>query len=152
MMRVIKVAFFSFIFSVLCNLGQMADLNTPVFAGEVIIVANQSVPDDELSELDIKNIFLGKRQVWSNDKKVVLAVLIKDKIHKEFTGTYLKKNYMQFNNYWKNMVFTGKARAPKRFENEEELVHYVETTEDAVGYVSSGVLTEKVKKITVKHD
>lgn len=130
-------------------LGSMTVLNTPILAEDIIIIVNKSVYNESLSVLDVKNIFLGKKKVWDNNEKIVLAVLKKDNTHKKFTRKYLKKNSTQFNNYWKNMVFTGKARAPRRFKDEEELRGFVAGTQDAIGYISSELYTKDVKKIIV---
>ena len=38
-----------------------------LFAGEVVLVANKNVPDNDLAKDEIKAIFLGNKTKWSDD-------------------------------------------------------------------------------------
>ncbi len=110
---------------------------TSVSFAEVIIICNNSVEDTSLSKKDVKNIFLGKKTKWSDNKKIHFVTLKDSKTHKLFLKKYIQKNSPQFRNYWREKVFTGKARAPKQFTTIDQMLKYVSETEGAIGYVDT---------------
>ncbi len=63
---------------------------------------------------------------------------------------YVGKSFDQFNNYWKQQVFTGNGQMPKAFDNVKDLVDYVSKTDGAVGYLSSDTPAADLKKLEVK--
>lgn len=120
------------------------------FAG-VIMVANTS--EAEMSASDVEKLFLGKTKKWSDGTNVDITTLKSGGAHEEFLTTYVKKQPMQFDNYWKQLVFTGQGKMPKSFGSEEEMLNYISSKKGAVGYVSdakAGSLPENVKQITIK--
>lgn len=122
-----------------------------VFADDLIVIGNRSVPESELSAKDIKNIFLGKKKVWGNGLKVEMAVLGDGEITDRFLKVYVKKNASTYKKYWKKQVFTGGGKPPATFAREKDLVEYVSNTKGAVGYVSSQSYTDSVKILSVMH-
>ncbi len=101
-----------------------------------LIIANNGVKDVKLLKGDVANIFLGKKTTFSDKSKIVFVTLAKSKTHEGFLKTCLNKTPSQFANYWKKQVFTGKAKAPKAFKTEKELVDFVAKTKGAIGYIS----------------
>lgn len=101
-----------------------------------LVISNNGVKDAKLLKDDVANIFLGKKSTFSDKSKIVFVTLAKGKTHENFLKTYLSKTPSQFANYWKKQVFTGKAKAPKAFKTEKELVDFVAKTKGAIGYIS----------------
>lgn len=120
-----------------------------VYAGDIVIIANNKVAESSLSGEDVKNIFLFKKKKWANGQTIDFVVLKDGAVHKAFLKGYAKKTPSQFKRYFKTLVFTGKGKPPKSFASEKELVGYVAATEGAIGYVSSGAKTGSVKTISV---
>lgn len=120
------------------------------FAGELIVVANKNVKDVQLSKDDIKAIFLGKKTEWSDSSKISFVVLKNKQDEEDFMKNYVGKSFDQFNNYWKQQVFTGNGQMPKAFDNVKDLVDYVSKTDGAVGYLSSDTPAADLKKLEVK--
>ncbi len=122
-----------------------------VYADGIIFVANASVPVDSLTHTEIKNIYMGKIKLWENGDKIILAYSSKESSQKLFLKKYLKKTPSQFVNYWRNLMFTGKASSiPKGITDEDELIKYIATQKGAIGYVSSVEQTDGIKTISVK--
>lgn len=122
--------------SILIFLGVfMFFVNTSV-AEEVLVVANKSVPTDALNPDDVKNIFLGNVTKWNNNDTITLVVSKNSDVHESFLKKFIKRNSSQFTNVWKQNLFTGKGRIPKKFDSTEELVEYISSTKGAIGYVS----------------
>lgn len=123
---------------------------TIMFAAEVIVIANKNVPDSQLTKEDVKAIFLGEKTKWSNDNKVTFVVLKTDADQEQFMKDYVGKTPSQFNNFWKQQVFTGKGKIPQSFDDPKALLDFVAKTDGAIAYISSDAANENVKKIEVK--
>ena len=111
--------------------------SSPLFANEVIVIANASVPADTLDENNIKNIFLGKSSKWENNDRITVVILEYSATHKAFLEKYIKRTPSQFANVWRQNMFTGKGKQPYKAESIEEVVNYVSNTQGAIGYASS---------------
>lgn len=120
-----------------------------LYAAELLIIANTSVPAESLSQDDIKNIYLGKILKWGNNDMVTLVISDKSEVHKSFLQKYVKRNASQFENLWRQNLFSGKGKAPVKVGSIDELVDYVSKTKGAVGYIYSGeTLPDSVKVIS----
>ena len=113
----------------------------------VIIIANYSIGNDEISVRELRDVFLGNRgQIMGVS---IQPVILNDpKIHDLFLHAYIGRQSAQFLMHWRNVVFTGRGRFPRSFENIEEVVEYVRRTEGAIGYIS-GPLPENGYKVLV---
>jgi len=121
-----------------------------LLAGEVIVIANKNVPDSQLTKDEVKAIFLGEKTKWSNDSKVSFVVLKTPEDQEKFMKDYVGKSPSQFNNFWKQQVFTGKGKMPEAFDDVKALLDYVAKTDGAIAYISSDAPVDNVKKVEVK--
>jgi ABC-type phosphate transport system substrate-binding protein len=103
----------------------------------VVVIAHTSVPVDMLSQKEVRRIFLGRKTTWENKTTIRFATLKQGTVHEAFLRRYVKKTPRQFNNYWKKLIFTGKARASPTFDTPEDLIQYVAKTQGALGYAPS---------------
>ncbi|WP_051283852.1 substrate-binding domain-containing protein [Desulforegula conservatrix] len=121
-----------------------------LLAGEIIVIANKNVPDSQLTKDEVKAIFLGEKTKWSNDSKVSFVVLKTPEDQEKFMKDYVGKSPSQFNNFWKQQVFTGKGKMPEAFDDVKALLDYVAKTDGAIAYISSDAPAGNVKKVEVK--
>ena len=119
-------------------------------AGEVMVIANPSVPAENLDPESIQNIFLGKTVQWKNNDMVTIVVSEKAAVHEMFLQKYIKRTNNQFNNVWRQNLFTGTGKQPVKVNSVEELVQYVAKTPGAIGYISSDVPLPKDVKVISK--
>ena len=117
---------------------------------ETTIIINESVPVDELSMNDVKQIFTGKKRSWENGDIIIPAVLTRGETHENFLTKFTQKSRMQFRTYWKKLVFTGKAQALNEFGSESDLVEFVAGTKGAIGYIDSDSPHKGVKVVKIK--
>ncbi|MFO7559209.1 MAG: substrate-binding domain-containing protein [Desulfobacterales bacterium] len=120
---------------------------TGAFA-DVAVIANKNIPENSLSNSEIKKISLGKIVKWPDNTPVHFVTLEGD-IHREFLKTYIKRSTSQYKNHWRKMIFTGKGCEPKCFKTEAELIQYVSQTDGAIGYIGQRTGTENVKVLEV---
>lgn len=65
------------------------------FAGEVVIIANKNVSESNLSVNEIKDIFLGEKTSWQDNKKINFVILKDSQVHQEFLEKYVDKTPIQ---------------------------------------------------------
>ena len=123
---------------------------TTALSADYAVIVNKSVPVNSLSRSEIQAIFLGEKTRWDDGKAIKLFVLGEGGAHRSFLEGVVEKSPSQFEIYWKKLVFTGKAAAPKAFDDESELVAAVARQAGAISYVSAGQSRSSVKTITVK--
>jgi ABC-type phosphate transport system substrate-binding protein len=120
-----------------------------VAAGGVTVIANKAFPAASISKADLKDVALGDKTAVGG-AAVTFVTLESGGAHEDFLKTFVEKSGLQFANYWKQMIFTGKGKPPKAFKSEAELVEFVAATKGAIGYVSAGADTSAVKVLSVQ--
>jgi ABC-type phosphate transport system substrate-binding protein len=120
-----------------------------VIAGDIVIICNKSVAESNLSKQDLKNIYLGKKTTWSDNKKIVFVTQDNSNVSDQFLSEYVNKSSAQFSSYWKEKIFTGQGTPPKSFASDKEMIQFVTQTEGAIGYVTAESL-DNVKKLTIE--
>jgi ABC-type phosphate transport system substrate-binding protein len=117
---------------------------------DMLIIANQTVPETSVTTKDLQEIFLGKQVQWK-DTTVIHPVTVKDqKLHSAFLKQYVNKSIAKWNAHWKRMVFTGNGTPPKQFATQQELLEYVAKTAGAIGYIDSETPVENITIIEVQ--
>lgn len=118
-------------------------------AGEVIIIASKDCKLDSISKSEVKRLFTGKlRSVKGHRVKPV--IFKKTAVHKDFLKSYAKRTSSQFDRAWTKLVFTGKAKMPQKFSDEEELMANIANDELLIGYVEKDKIDDRVKVLSVK--
>ena len=118
-------------------------------AEEIYVFANKSVPDNALSQAELKNIFLGKKVRWTDNQRVDCVMLKDSTCQESFLNQHIRKTSFQFNNYWKKQIFTGKGQPPQTFDSEQALVDYVSQTSGAIGFSCSRPSAAGVKVVSI---
>lgn len=113
---------------------------------EIVVVGNHSSPDI-IKKDDIKQIFLGNKTRWSKKQSIIFVLYNDKKICNIFLKEFVGKTYIQYKNYWKKLVFTGKGSMPKTSKNIEGIVDYVSKTKGAISFLPSNEVDTKELKI-----
>jgi ABC-type phosphate transport system substrate-binding protein len=116
----------------------------------MVIITHQNVADS-LKKEEIKEIFLGKKTRWKDNSTILFVVLTDDTVYPTFLKDYVSKTTLQYVNYWKQQVFTGKGRMPKSFANSKDVMQFVAETPGAISFIPEQDMDAKlVKMITVE--
>ncbi|MBU0692597.1 hypothetical protein KKC97_10805 [bacterium] len=118
-------------------------------AGDLIIIANQSVPDDTLRSKEVRNIYYGKRTRWSDGSPLIPVARKSSSVQSQFVTDVLKKSVGQYESFWRQALFTGEGIPPRAFETEEELRRFVAETPGALGFVERVPDEIEVKKLVI---
>ena len=120
-------------------------------AQDIVLVANQGVKISEITNADLRAIFMGTRTRFADGSHAVPVILKGGPVHEVFLKSHVGESPEEFRSEWRKLVFTGQGAMPKVFDSESALIEYVSATPGAVGYVSRISSQDRVKVIaTVK--
>ena len=121
----------------------------PAQAETVYVIANINVADGSLTQTEIQNIYLGKKDKWSDNQAITFTALAGGPCHETFLKQHVGRTDFQFQNYWKKQIFTGQGQPPRSFPSDAALMDYVSRTSGAIGYSCTQPDTGKVKTLTI---
>lgn len=119
-------------------------------AADVAFITNPQGGDAALSAGDLKAVLLGNKTKWNSGGLVKLAVLESGPLHEQVVQDNTQRSADQFDKFWKKLVFTGKGVPPATAADEAAMLDYVAKTPGALGYVSAGAVTDKVKVLEIQ--
>ena len=130
--------------------ASLAGFSSSAWAEDYVVIANKSVAAAGLSKSDAQSIFVGDKTRWEDGKPIEFAIIESGEVQRTFFQDVIGKTPSQFDSYWKRLVFTGKASAPKAFGDEKKMLEFVAATPGAVGFVSAGKVDPSVKTLSIK--
>ena len=120
-------------------------------AQDVVLVANKGVQISDITDADLRAIFMGTKTRFADGSHAVPVTLKGGPVHEVFLRNHVGESPEEFRAQWRKEVFTGQGAMPKAFNSESALLDYVAVTPGAVGYVSRMSSQEGVKSLgTVK--
>jgi ABC-type phosphate transport system substrate-binding protein len=115
------------------------------------IIVNNSSPRREISNKELKRIYLNRKNRWGYGAAIERVVLKFGHTHKEFCKTILKRPARKFDRFWIKQIFTGKGLAPKSLGSDAEVIDYVQNHANAIGYIEHSPLEGKVKELKIEN-
>ena len=123
---------------------------TVASAADIKVIANPNLSASSISVDDLKGVFLVTKTSLG-DGSHVEPVLAKGGVtHEFFVKEFIGKSPSALENYYRSLVFTGKASMPKVVASDAEVTAYVAKTKGAIGYVAVGAAISGVKVLEVK--
>jgi len=113
--------------------------------GQVVVIANKSVPVDTLNKTDLLDIYTGDIKKWSDNQPVVVFDLKSNVEAKEAFYKFLGKSFSRMKSIWLKKMLSGEGEPPALMSSEEELLQKVVSTRGAIGYVNHAKVSEEVK-------
>ena len=138
------------LFSVLASLlgGEML----PAEENDYVVIVNKSNNVTSLSKSQVSRLFLKKVFTWKDGSSVKPIDLTPDSpVRKSFSQEIHGRNVYSIKNYWQQMIFAGRDVPPLEKETEQEIIDYVSSHPEAIGYVSSKANLSNVKVIEVAY-
>ena len=116
-------------------------------AQDVVLVANTSLQISEITDADLRAIFMGTKTRFADGSHAVPVILKGGAAHEVFLKNHVGETPEEFRALWRKLVFTGQGAMPKSFDSESGLIQYVAATPGAVGYVSRVSPRDGVKSL-----
>jgi len=129
--------------------GSIFLLGTIACAQDVLIVVNRTVTVPQLTENQLRDIFIGARSQFDDGARAIPVLLKGGPTHEVFLHRHIGDSPDEFRIRWRRAVFTGQGAMPKEFTTESALLDYVETTPGAIGYISRMQSERAVKVLTI---
>jgi hypothetical protein len=102
-------------------------------AQDVLIVANRGVSASQISEAQLRDIFIGARSRLNDGTRVAPVVLKGGPVHEVFLHKHIGDNPEEFRARWRKAIFTGQGSMPKEFRTEGEMLEYLESRPGRLG-------------------
>jgi len=118
-------------------------------AQDVLVVANKGVQISEISDAELRAIFMGTRTRFADGSHAVPVTLKGGPVHEVFLKNHVGESPEEFRAQWRKEIFTGQGAMPKAFDSESALIEYVAATPGAVGYVSRISSQDGVQSLVV---
>jgi ABC-type phosphate transport system substrate-binding protein len=125
-------------------------VESTLFAADFMVIANKDVTIGSLTKAELQSIFLGEKTRWDDGKHITIINLEAGDVQKSFLQAIVEKTPSQYESYWKKLIFTGKATAPKSSSDISKVLEFVAGQQGAIGYVAAGEAAGSVKTITIK--
>lgn len=120
-------------------------LSTVAHATSGLWVVTNSLNSVALTERQIKTIFSLKQKSWPNGSPIQIVVLPQnDILHERFCLDTLDLFPYQLNRIWERQIYTGNAIAPIVARSRKQLLDYVLTHPNAIGYIDSEVSDDSI--------
>lgn len=121
----------------------------PAYSGEVAVIANPSVPVNQISRSQLIDIYVGDVREWDNGEPVVLMDLKPKSGVKDAFYDFIGKSSSRVKSIWMRHMLTGEAEPPEALETQKEILDIVTATPGAIGYVDREVVTGNVVTLAV---
>jgi len=120
-------------------------------ASPVAIVVSADVPVDEMSFADIRKVFLGERQFWNPNLRVVLLMRAPVAAERDVVlRTIYQMSEAQFRQYWISKVFRADISAgPKIVYSTEMANDLIAAIPGAVAFVDAAQIPKGLKVLRI---
>lgn len=135
--------------------GVIVFTGAPARAGgrtsNVVVVANASVKESDLSLIALREMVMGQRRFWSNGERIELIVESADTpARRVFVEQLSGMTEAQFQHYWTSLIFSHRATRPPRKAPDRRLaLALVNAIPGALALVEDGIMPDNVRVISV---
>jgi ABC-type phosphate transport system substrate-binding protein len=115
------------------------------------ILVNRSNPVENLSFAELRKVFLGEQNHWSDGRRITLVMLESGKPERQAVLNLIyRMEDKDFNAYFLHHVFTGDVHAaPTTLTTPTEVLKFVSNVQGAIGYLRTTAVDESVKIVRV---
>ena len=125
-----RSAFFTFFLLSVCQ-ASIAQNN------DVMVVMNSTTALDSLSRSEVRQVFMGGTL---SRKYVPVGLSVGDRTRIQFNTKVIGLTESRIQSYWAQLLFSGRSKPPKEFSEIDDVLNYVATVDNAVGYVPAGTV------------
>ena len=120
-------------------------------AGDIAIIINSSVDVDNLSLAEVRQIFLGDKQFWTDDLRVTLLVRAPVAHERDVVlKTIYRMTEAQFRQYWISKVFRAETpTGPKIVYSSDMAADLVEQIPGSITFIDVAQVPEGAKVLRI---
>jgi ABC-type phosphate transport system substrate-binding protein len=115
------------------------------------VVVNPANMTAEISREELVNIFLKRTTQWQSGSVIVPVDLsAKAPERGAFCRSVLRKSVSSVISYWQQQIFSGRDVPPIEKDSDAEVLTFVRTHPNAIGYVSLSADLDGVKALRIR--
>jgi ABC-type phosphate transport system substrate-binding protein len=124
---------------------------TPAADECLAILVNRSNPVENLSFVELRKVFLGEQNHWSDGHRITVVMLEAGRPERQVVLTLIyRMDDKDFNAYFLHHVFTGDVHAaPTTLATPTEVLKFVSNVPGAIGYLRTSAADESVKVVRI---
>ena len=117
--------------------AQLASARQP--DADFVVVVSASNPVTSVTRDQASKLFLKKVPSWDNGRGDVVPVDQPEgsPVREAFTKAVLHKSVAAVKSYWQQQIFSGRGVPPTERPSDGEVLNFVRTNANAIGYVSA---------------
>lgn len=117
-------------------------------AAEVLVIVHPDNPVNQLSREQVIDIYMGRYANFSDGHTALAYDLAPDSpIRAAYYQKLVNKSVAQVNAYWSRLLFSGRATPPLALPDAKAVSQAILKNRDAIGYIDSQYLVDKVKVV-----
>jgi ABC-type phosphate transport system substrate-binding protein len=102
-----------------------------------VVVVNTANPTSALPRSAVAQLFL-KRAAWADGQRALPVDQPEEsRTRRDFTQLVHRKSVMAIRSYWQQQIFSGREVPPPEKKSDQEVLQFVRTNPNAIGYVSA---------------
>jgi ABC-type phosphate transport system substrate-binding protein len=101
-------------------------VNFQLSYSDIVIICHPKSPIKTISKDELKKIFTGRIKSI-NGHRISPILFENNQVEDLFLKNFINMSSSQYKRHWAKMVFTGKAKKPKAYNNEKELISAIES-------------------------
>jgi ABC-type phosphate transport system substrate-binding protein len=115
---------------------------------DIVVILNPSSGINELTRLQVVDIYMGRKVTMPNGKLFVPYGHPKNStIRANFYKKLIGKSAASVNAYWARLIFTGRASPPKMVSDGIKMREIIENNPNTVGYININDLNDRVNVV-----
>jgi len=114
-------------------------------SGQILIIANQQASFNEITERQLRKLYLGKSLKLPNGSRAILGIY--NPLKNEFNKRALRRTTAQVDAAWSRLKFSGRAKQPKEFQTPDQVIKFVKKTPNAIAFIPDGTTESDVRTI-----
>ena len=122
-------------------------IDVAIARAELVVIVNPHMSFNSLTQAQLRRIFLGQTRRFPNGEMAEPLDVSGDD-RDIFYESRLKKTPSQMDNYWANMIFSGKAEPPREIRP-ENVRQSVAGSLRAISYIDRNQVNASVKMISI---
>lgn len=108
--------------------------NTVQAQNDFVVIVNNSVQEESLTQSNMRRIFYGFTTQWKNFERVKPSYT---EISNAAFWNYISTEKGKFKSFWTKKVFSGNGVAPDEFSNGKDVINFVSRTNGGIGIIPS---------------
>jgi ABC-type phosphate transport system substrate-binding protein len=130
--------------------AQLHAYGAPAPEPRFVLIANSANAVSALQRHEASKLFLGKRATWPNGSAAQPVDLVESSsVRRRFSTDIHGMGVQNVKTYWHNVALSGKGEPPPERASDADVIAFVKSHPNALGYVGSATAADGVKIISV---